>query len=149
MTREDIFKLAKERLAHIALKVRMMEQFKVGDFVQVKSNSDATLINSGRAVEFTGKVVSLHPRNGICVHPFDRNPIEVGWYLPEEVTLWKPKEGEWCWFWSGYSKYSLTLGRFVEYSEEEKLYFSYNGVVYMSYEYCEPFIGELPTIILN
>lgn len=68
-------------------------------------------------------------------------------YKLSDVELWQPKEGEWCWFWNGYSKYTLTLGRLAEYSKEEKLYFSYNGVVYMSYEYCEPFIGELPSFL--
>ena len=100
-----------------------MEQFKIGDWLQVIAGNERPIGN-------IFKVKSCLTR-----------------YKAADVKLWEPNEGEWCWFWSGYSKYTLTLGKFVKYSEEEKLYFSYNGIVYMSYEYCEPFIGELPSPI--
>ena len=124
----------------------MMEQFKIGDWVQVKSNSDATLINSGRAVEFTGKVVGLHPRNGICVHPFDRNPIEGGWYLPEEVKLWEPKEGEWCW-----SKYD-GLVRVIQKEASTNSYIVEPVALTIQRQLyditgLEPFIGKLPSFL--
>ena len=125
-----------------------MQEFKIGDWVQVKSNSDATLINSGRAVRFTGKVVGLHPRNGICVHPFDGNPIEGDWYLPEELTLWQPKEGEWCWFCSvnGNSE----LGQFIEEFFEGRYRYKLNGtnsIFNCDAVRCEPFICKLPTFL--
>ena len=129
-----------------------MQQFNINTLVRVKSNSDATLINSGRAVEFTGKVVGLHPRNGICVHPFDGNPIEGDWYLPEELTLWQPQKGEWCWFYDKTSSAVPILAQFdymsehiyvtteieIPLSEEERSAYGFNS--------CIPFIGQLPEI---
>lgn len=75
------------------------------------------------------------------------SPQSDNWWNIAQCKFWRPKEGEWCWFWNEYSKYTLTLGKLARYSEEEKLYFSYNGVVYMSYKHCEPFIGELPSFL--
>ena len=109
-----------------------MQQFKIGDWVlEIHS-------------EEIHQIIELFP--DVCRI---RKPILGITYSTEytDLKLWQPQKGEWCWFWNGYSKYTLTLGRLAEYSEEEKLYFSYNGVVYMSYEYCEPFIGELPSFL--
>ena len=108
-----------------------MQQFNINTLVRVKSNSDATLINSGRAVEFTGKVVGLHPRNGICVHPFDGNPIEGAWYLPEELTLWQPQKGEWV-IPNTKTTESFSVFRYTENYKGFKL---------------QPFIGELPSFL--
>ena len=61
------------------------------------------------------------------------------------LHLWQPQPGEWCWFWD--NEYNIDLRKFHRYSEEENIYFADNGVVYISYNFCEPFIGQLPTIL--
>lgn len=70
---------------------------------------------------------------------------EPGSYYAEDCVLWQPLPGEWCWFWD--NEYNIDLRKFHRYSEEENIYFADNGVVYMSYNFCEPFIGQLPTIL--
>lgn len=64
-----------------------------------------------------------------------------------ECELWKPKEHEWCWFWdegmkpvlSKYVRYLKVLGYVSEgaWYQKEKT----------GWQYCEPFIGELPSYI--
>lgn len=66
-------------------------------------------------------------------------------HYTSESKLWQPQPGEWCWFWD--NEYNIDLRKFHRYSEKENIYFADNGVVYVSYSFCEPFIGQLPTIL--
>lgn len=68
------------------------------------------------------------------------------------VKLWRPAVGEWCWFdknklgkfWKkqGTRNY-WTLSDFVSISEKTKIP---SGDYFVS-DYCEPFIGQLPSFI--
>ena len=56
--------------------------------------------------------------------------------------LWKPEVGEWCWFWNKGSS-EPSLGQFKEeingkYYVKRKIY---------AFDFCEPFIGELPSFL--
>ncbi len=53
--------------------------------------------------------------------------------------LWQPQPGEWCWFWENGDKIP-SFGKLTGMTESGK-FFSGWGI----YDYCEPFIGELPT----
>ena len=108
-----------------------MQQFKVGNWVRMK------LLEGNLDVK------------PVQIQAFDSVDFIINGYkaASSDLVHWQPRQGEWCWFWNEYSKYTLTLGKLARYSEEEKLYFSYNGVVYMSYEHCEPFVGELPSLL--
>ena len=65
---------------------------------------------------------------------------ELNSYYAEECVLWQPKQGEWCWFWNEYDD-TPTLSRFLcMYSDDE------NGLP-NGFDFCEPFIGQLPTIL--
>ena len=57
----------------------------------------------------------------------------------DEVELWKPKVGEWCWFWNQ-SDINLSISPHIG---------QYGNLSYSLefYDNCEPFIGQLPTFI--
>lgn len=57
----------------------------------------------------------------------------------EECMPWQPKVGEWCWFWD--ENYTTAiLAKFENISNG--LFVEHHGNIF---EYCEPFIGQLPT----
>ena len=58
---------------------------------------------------------------------------------------WRPKFGEWCWFYNTGDTFSV-LRQFVKMSEEN-FYLANNIVCDWAYECCEPFIGKLPTFL--
>ena len=67
------------------------------------------------------------------------------------LELWQPKVGEWCWFWSkSFPKPQLLPFRSYFknsfYSTEYGVTI-FNEVLYKCnyFDYCEPFIGQLPT----
>ena len=64
--------------------------------------------------------------------------LEDGNYC-ETVKLWQPKVGEWCWFWDENYTTSI-LAKFENISNG--LFVENHGNIF---EYCEPFIGQLPT----
>lgn len=130
-----------------------MQQFKVGDLVNVQSNSNRTLANIGRAVNFTGKIVAIHQYNGICVHPLNGNPIEGDWYSPEELSTWQPKEGEWCWFYNLCNPQVTPVLAQFDYMSDNiyvtkaiELPLSGQGPYPYGFNNCIPFIGTLPDI---
>ena len=73
----------------------------------------------------------------------------------EDIKLWRPKEGEWCWFWNN-SK-DLTLQKFWKIEQEYFISFfcdknKSDGLVFYNvteknFKYCEPFVGELPSLL--
>ena len=89
---------------------------------------------------------------GIIEHIADTNsPYQVKHfpgrdvYEAEELTPWRPKEGEWCWFWVSSMKYP-DLRRFKQYYmllSQEPDYMAEDSK-YL-YTRCEPYIGTLPT----
>ena len=53
--------------------------------------------------------------------------------------IWQPKAGEWCWFWD--ENYTTAiLAKFENISNG--LFVEHHG---NTFDYCEPFIGQLPT----
>lgn len=68
-------------------------------------------------------------------------------YRVADVKLWQPRSGDWCWFWD---KLDLKpfLSKFIENTKDGS--FVSEGITFTSGRvisiYCEPFIGELPTI---
>lgn len=69
----------------------------------------------------------------------------------ETLELWHPKEGEWCWFMFSdkYELRCLTLGKFIGFKADKDLRYTYSDVdgEIFSADVCEPFIGELPTLL--
>lgn len=64
----------------------------------------------------------------------------------EDVELWQPKEGEWCWF----KDEKNTIGSLTQLVgiEEDGTYYGYSSCGIPDKAPCvEPFIGELPTFL--
>jgi hypothetical protein len=57
----------------------------------------------------------------------------------DEVELWEPKEGEWCWFYDRICKVTNYDERpYIEYQDDSH---------YVDDDELEPFIGELPSFL--
>lgn len=103
-------------------------KFQVGDWVRDLRDNRIFQINSEN---FN---LNLSITNGVYVH-------------------WQPKPGEWCWFHNGISS-SLVFAMFYNsnsfgyWIDEDECDIITNSKFH-AYKYCEPFIGNLPTIILN
>lgn len=108
----------------------MMEQFKIGDWVQVIAGHE-------RPIGSLFKVKSCLTR-----------------YRAADVKLWEPNEGEWCWFYTSESKgrryINPQLGRFQNFVKQNTNTYK-NGYRFVTdvgfYKQCEPFIGELPSFL--
>jgi len=67
------------------------------------------------------------------------NMISINEVWGKSLKLWKPKQGEWCWFWDENSKSlmkSPLIGRYGELSWTLEYY-----------DFCEPFCGSLPSLV--
>lgn len=60
--------------------------------------------------------------------------------LSKSCELWEPKAGEFCWFWNE-SETHPTLAVFTN----KSLGLYYSDISNDGFDFCEPFIGELPT----
>ena len=58
-----------------------------------------------------------------------------------KLELWQPQLGEWCWFWNS--------GNFPELRQFKRILISnkYQSYQTFTYDYCEPFLGKLPTTL--
>ena len=66
-----------------------------------------------------------------------------------QAIKWNPKPDEWCWFWD-YLGFTPTIGIYVGREEENFLADIPNGkgsLSLMSFKYCQPLIGEIPSHI--
>ena len=98
-------------------------KFKVGDWVRDLRDNRVFQINS---VNFNLK---LSTKNTVYVH-------------------WQPKKGEYCWFWNKGT--TLTVLELLEIVDDgNRKYFAAMPNIPHSlggyYQYCEPFLGKLPT----
>ena len=76
--------------------------------------------------------------------------VGINVMLINDLELWKPKPGEWCWFWNKGT--TITILKLLEIvNDGNRKYFaampnsphSLGGY----YQYCEPFVGNLPSFI--
>ena len=83
--------------------------------------------------------------------------LEDGNYC-EAVELWQPKPNEWCWFWDKHTDIAQSprLAQFhliVEELQKPMDFPAFYQIKYKAtklgylYDFCEPFIGQLPTSI--
>jgi len=106
-------------------------KFKVGDFVRVKEAPD--------------NVYKIANIDGNEIYSNDC----IVYNTPEQLELWKPKEGEWCWVWNCENVTPL-LVQFVSYDDKGLLFkhsYCYYGAKNEYWENYEPFIGSLPSIL--
>ena len=64
------------------------------------------------------------------------------------LTLWQPKEGEWCWFFDN-KREIPKLGKLKHKTDNQYVaYMTLNASMSVQYfKFCEPFIGQLPTTL--
>ena len=92
-------------------------KFKVGDWVRDLRDNSVFQINS---VNFN---LNLSITNGVYIH-------------------WQPKPGEWCWFWVDGQDYPDLR----KLNKTDKHTSPYIAIPIDRYKFCEPFIGNLPTL---
>jgi hypothetical protein len=112
-----------------------MEQLKKGDWVVYEIQDDPL-----------GTVKTIKEEGFIEIN-IGKNTLSVP---SEYLKLWKPKEGEWCWFWGNYDNNrtlaqlkNKTVGNFYHTIEDDRC--KKDRMLDNYYDYCEPFIGTLPT----
>jgi len=100
-------------------------KFKTGDWVRVKEA----------------------PADIYKIADIDSNEIYgtncIGYNTSEQIELWEPKKGEWCWIGKAFAK-------FIEKDTDSNyvgICYQYSDKVYD--KHIEPFIGELPTKYKN
>lgn len=100
--------------------------FKVGDWVEIFSS-----IHQIEIIDYEDEncVLSTYP---------NRYRTKLN-----DLRLWQPKEGEWCWMWNdGFDK--PYLEKLMKIDKNGKFYAKSVGD---RFKHCEPFIGELPSFI--
>jgi hypothetical protein len=112
-----------------------MSNFKVGDWVRTKNG--VFQIEDIDDHDFIEGVVE-----DVQLYFTDKNER---WEWRNNVKLWQPQVGEWCWFWN--TNEMPTLEQFSKYYDLDDDLGNYEVNTYKLYQYCEPFIGELPTFL--
>ena len=104
-----------------------MNEFKVGDWV-----------------EFDNSVFCVHKEYNGNRHISEEVANNLANY-GKSVTLWHPKESEWCWFWDNFN--NPFIGKFVARDGDNYQYkHTKNDKVYSAHK-CVPFFGELPSFL--
>lgn len=107
-----------------------MYEFKIGDWVIVTT--------SGGHIS-TNQITSIPDHVHIRVN--DQNLLTVA----RACVLWEPKTNEWCWFWN--TGEPPILDRLHKHYDLNDHLGNYETQRNCLYQHCEPFIGQLPTII--
>ena len=108
-------------------------KFKVGDFITVTGTS----VSTEQVVKIDGDII--HVRNyGMC--------------YARQATPWQPKKGDWCWFWNEGA--IITVLELLEIVDDgnRKYFAAMPNIPHFLggyYQYCEPFLGQLPTKLRN
>ena len=105
-------------------------------------------------------VVEIHSTTKAQVLELFGNQIRVKFCYPDAIITtdssdfipWKPKKGEYCWFWNKGT--TLTVLELLEIIDDgNRKYFAAMPNIPHSlggyYQYCEPFFGTLPTELRN
>lgn len=109
-------------------------KFKVGDWV-VNKTSKQRIIKKVTST-YSDSVTVGDTEAGINV------------MLINDLELWKPEKGEYCWFWNKGT--TITILELLEIMDDgNRKYFAAMPNIPHSlggyYQYCEPFLGTLPT----
>lgn len=62
----------------------------------------------------------------------------------DSFELWKPKVGEWCWFWNKLSNHMQDIPQLLQFKSIDNHVRPYLTSPNGRFGYCEPFIGTLP-----
>ena len=76
------------------------------------------------------------------LYPIDQYREIIANLPAPQPEAWKPKPGEWCWFWEDNFDKCAVVGQFAGISDGE--YNTIFGGYKWGYKHCAPFTGELP-----
>lgn len=109
-------------------------KFKVGDWVENITCTSPRIIK---------KVVNAP--EGYDTVTVGNSDVGINVMLINDLELWQPKPGEWCWFWDIDS--NPTLCQYSKYinGEYEALTINPKYKLQGLFGFCEPFIGIVPT----
>lgn len=111
-------------------------KFKVGDWLRVPKHKHIFQFTS------TFKEDDIE----FIADGYDEIYGQQGWTI-DEVELWKPNVGEWCWF-SGGCYGIPTVLKFLKQNSDTRYYgYLHDKFDLKVFSHCEPFIGELPSFI--
>lgn len=108
-----------------------MPKFKIGDWVRVN--------NGGIYTRYIYRVEKyIEDYGDYWLKDFKISLKEI------QLELWKPQEGEWCWFCNGGH---VVLARLSRIENDEFITMDTDMLGNCYYKYCAPFIGELPNFL--
>lgn len=119
-----------------------MQQFKVGDWLEnIRSVNQRIIKQVVDCKEHLDTLTVGNPTNGVNV------------ILKSDITLWQPKQGEWCWFYDSCNPQVTPVLAQFDYMSENiyvtkaiELPLSGEGPYPYGFNSCIPFIGTLPDI---
>lgn len=76
------------------------------------------------------------------LYPIEQYRAIIATLPAPEPEKWQPKPGEWCWFWTNSIPEGVVLARFEQ--EDNNTYMAKIHSWISCYDYCAPFVGELP-----
>lgn len=76
------------------------------------------------------------------LYPIDQYREIIANLPAPQPEAWKPKPGEWCWFWDQGDSCVSFVSIFKSY-DADRIH-PYMTAVNIRYQYCAPFTGELP-----
>ena len=126
---------------NIAYRVKPEEpKFKIGDWVRLlKTNKiykvSRVISNTELFLELT---VSDNYKSSAHIASCNMNTIN-------DIELWQPKENEWCWFWN----FRDTEPKFKQFNKMLGKKYGTKTQAGESFEFCEPFVHKLPTLLTN
>ena len=109
------------------------QMFKVNDWVRIIATGKLTKIPSKHCSSTTLGCIEFGGQQ----------------YFSDDIELWQPKEGEWCWLNKELAKItSKDKDGYVTFLKSNGTYSAYHKIdTNFISKYCEPFIGELPTLL--
>lgn len=76
------------------------------------------------------------------LYPIDQYREIIANLPAPQPEAWKPKQGEWCWFWDDNTNGCAVLSMLKSYHAESA--YAFETAVGSRYKNCAPFTGELP-----
>lgn len=136
----------------------MENEFKVGNWVTVNGSLPHQFSTFTKDLPEWNKTLDYEN-----VEMLDKSKFHIPRFDRSIVQLWKPKVGEYCWFWNNHGE-TPVFGKFKSMNSDcnENPYLASESwyqheipetanIFYdqwrKDWKYCEPFIGMLPTII--
>lgn len=105
----------------------MQSQFNIGNWIR-REGYDVSI----------GKIVEIMPLGGLVTQKYI--------FDEKDCVLWEPREKEWCWWWNDGDEIPI-IRKGYKRIWDNKIVADMGPGKCKEFQYCEPFIGELPSIL--